>query len=256
MLKGRLADSEHLSIPISHNFVLQATTTACSPGVVCGDRLKWIASVPMPVFGHSLLCFSVIYGFFCCLGNIYDAISYTPLHCSHHEGSTGKCWWQNFHIINKTINKGIVQSWRKHGTVQPSRLNCPLSSPTTDPINITQASESTFWYRQHFFLTISFTLLPTLRCCRMFHTQEGLKIHLAKNTDHCGTLLSNTIETSVLSSIPGRFSPPLQCITHFNYGTLLCFFLICKVNHVAAGWAANPLTQKSSRSILSAPAAV
>lgn len=170
---------------------------------------------------------------FFCLCNIYDAISHTPLHYSHYEGSTIKCWCHNFHIINNMMSNGTVPFCCKHGTVHPSWLNHPLPSPTTDPSNVTQTSESTFRHMQHFIVVlaaISFifnrlfhTLLHTPRCCRMFHPQQGLKIHLAKNTGYCGKLLSNVVGTSVLPSsrsIHGRLSAQLRCVTHFHYGTL------------------------------------
>lgn len=101
-----------------------------------------------------------VFFFSFCLCNIYDAISHTPLHCSHHEGSTGKCWCHNFLIINKMMSNGTVPSWRKHGTVQPSRLHHPLASLTTGPMNVTQASESTFRHMQHFALVLAAFFFP------------------------------------------------------------------------------------------------
>lgn len=228
MLTGRQSAFLHPHFLQFHLLVDCLFTSSCLRGPFQTNSIRLPAS--FRALTALLLCHLQL---FFCLCNIYDAISHTPLHYSHYEGSTIKCWCHNFHIINNMMSNGTVPFCRKHGTVHPSWLNHPLPSPTTDPSNVTQTSESTFRHMQHFIVVLAaiffifnrlfHTLLHTPRCCRMFHPQQGLKIHLAKNTGYCGKLLSNVVGTSVLPSsrsIHGRLSAQLRCVTHFHYGTL------------------------------------
>lgn len=105
--------------------------------VVCGDGFKGIAPVSLPAFSRSLLLCH-LWIFFClfllfCVTFMMQSVTHRYTVPTMME-TLGKRWCHNVCIINKMMSSRTVPSWRKHWTVQPSRLNRPLPFLTTDLI--------------------------------------------------------------------------------------------------------------------------
>lgn len=213
MLRGWLADSQRLSTPISHCSVLQPTAAVFTSGRLWGRFQRNSARVPASV--SSLTAPLSFMDFLLSLFLLF-CVTFMMQSVTHHNTvptmmeTLGKSWCHNVCIINKMMSSRTVPSWRKHGTVRPSRLNRPLPFLTTGPIcSLTHAGLHPgaccmFWFCLTASFTHCYTLLPRI------------KVSLGEKY----RLLRNAAFQSSGNQCSWKTFCPFQGTSHFHEGTL------------------------------------